>query len=79
MNGKTVDDRAAHMDRTKTKEAINRLHKRLIYQRHAVMETLRTKTGKMDQFLVAKPKSAASRTKVQGGIEPTKGPPDILL
>ncbi|KAF8493836.1 hypothetical protein JB92DRAFT_2997705 [Gautieria morchelliformis] len=73
MNGKIVDDRAAHMDRTKTKEAINRLHKRLIYQRHAVLETLRTKTGKMDQFLVAKPKSAASRTKVQGGIEPAKG------
>ncbi|KAF8483196.1 hypothetical protein JB92DRAFT_3032403 [Gautieria morchelliformis] len=73
MNGKIVDDRAAHMDRTKTKEAINRLHKRLIYQRHPVLETLRTKTGKMNQFLVAKPKSAASRTKVQGGIEPTKG------
>ncbi|KAF8513603.1 hypothetical protein JB92DRAFT_210172 [Gautieria morchelliformis] len=68
MNGKIVDNRAAHMDRTKTKEAINRLHKRLIYQRHAVLEKLRTKTGKMDQFLVAKPKSA-SRTKSEDRSE----------
>ena len=51
-----MDTRAAHIDRTRTKEAINRLHKRLVYQRHATLETMRTKTGKMDQFLVAKAK-----------------------
>ncbi|KAF8531825.1 hypothetical protein JB92DRAFT_2846660 [Gautieria morchelliformis] len=76
MNGKIVDDQAAHMDRTKTEEAINRLHKRLIYQRHAVLETLCMKPGKMVQFLVVKPKPA-SQTKVQGRVEPAKGWPDI--
>ena len=50
------------MDRTKTKEVINRLHKRLVYQRHAALETLRTRTGKMDRFLVAKLKSVRPKS-----------------
>ena len=63
-NGKlsSVDTRAAHIDRTRTKEAINRLHKRLLYQHHATLETLRRKTGNMDQFLVRRPKSPSRKS-----------------
>ncbi|KAF8590880.1 hypothetical protein K439DRAFT_1114633 [Ramaria rubella] len=57
LNGKIVDTRAAHMDRTQAKGAIDRLHKRLVYQRHAVKEMLQTKTGKLDQFFLPKRKA----------------------
>ncbi|KIJ22642.1 hypothetical protein M422DRAFT_276894 [Sphaerobolus stellatus SS14] len=56
--------RAAHLERTFTKDCMNRLHKRLVYQRDAALKSMRTKTGKMDQYLIRKQNAIAKRVAV---------------
>jgi len=58
-----VDARAAHLDRTRTKDALNRLHKRLVYQRHAAIEALRGNAGKMDRFVTKTNSKVKSKPK----------------
>ncbi|KIJ40923.1 hypothetical protein M422DRAFT_32036 [Sphaerobolus stellatus SS14] len=59
LMGKIVDTRAAHLERTFAKDSMNRLHKRLVYQRDAALKSMRTKTGKMDQYLIRKQNAIA--------------------
>jgi len=68
LMGKIVDTRAAHLDRTRTKDAINRLHKRVVHQRRTALDAMRKTTGKVDQFFVPLLKGGV---KLAGSGKPT--------
>ncbi|KAF8500596.1 hypothetical protein BU17DRAFT_72078 [Hysterangium stoloniferum] len=71
LMGKIVDTRAAHLDRTRTKDAINRLHKRVVHQRRIALDAMRKTTGKVDQFFVPLAKGGGSKLTGSGKPTPT--------
>ncbi|GJJ06672.1 hypothetical protein Clacol_000867 [Clathrus columnatus] len=54
---KIFDTRAAHLDRSMTKDAMNRLRNRLEYQLEAAMQLIRPRKNILDHFFERKPRS----------------------